>query len=122
MGSPFSILCIKTYQKALAISAILSIATVLLLPYNKLLLIFISFNLSAFILCGVDKLSAGTRVQRIPEAAFITLAFVGSGAGLFLGMNFFRHKTLHWYFRWIAAFTAAFQIGLVWWLWKNFAW
>lgn len=44
---------------------------------------------------GRDKSLARRRQWRIPEAWFFTLALVGGGPGVWLGMQAFHHKTKH---------------------------
>ena len=56
-------------------------------------------NLLAFALSGMDSLAALKRRRRIPEARLLFLAAAGGGIGLFLSMEFFRHKTQKTAFR-----------------------
>lgn len=56
-------------------------------------------NLAGFIVMGMDKSKAKKGVWRIPEATLFLFAFLGGGIGTTLGMNIFRHKTKHWYFK-----------------------
>ena len=43
----------------------------------------------------------GVRRQwRVPEKTLFLLPLLGGSVGAVLGMNTFRHKTKHWYFRW----------------------
>ena len=58
-----------------------------------LLLIWLGIvSLLALILFGWDKLMAKLDRSRIPEAALLSVAFFGGGAGALLGMLLFRHK------------------------------
>lgn len=59
------------------------------LLYNYL----ITINIAAFIIFGLDKMSARMRGQRIPEIILYALSLLGGFAGAFIGMIFFRHKT-----------------------------
>ena len=60
----------------------------------KYIIIYISaMSLLTFILFGADKHKAKAHKWRIPG-----LSLLGGFAGGFLGMEFFRHKTKHWYF------------------------
>ena len=53
-----------------------------------------ALNSAAFLLFGWDKqLSGGWRL-RIPEYLLFGAALAGGSLGAFLGMTFFRHKTL----------------------------
>ena len=56
-------------------------------------------NLVGFIAMGMDKSKAKKGAWRIPEATLFLFAFLGGGIGTTLGMNIFRHKTKHWYFK-----------------------
>ncbi|MBQ2117141.1 MAG: DUF1294 domain-containing protein [Lachnospiraceae bacterium] len=38
------------------------------------------------------------KVWRIPESTLFIVALIGGSIGSIIGMNFFRHKTKHWYF------------------------
>lgn len=53
-------------------------------------------NTAAFILYGMDKyLSKRKGSPRVPEKTLLWLARAGGGAGCWLGMLLFRHKTKH---------------------------
>ena len=52
-----------------------------------------------FALMGVDKWKARRGDWRIPEATLWAFALLGGALGGTLGMQVFRHKTRHWYFR-----------------------
>ena len=56
-------------------------------------------SIIGFILMGVDKAKAKKGAWRIPEKTLLGLALIGGGAGVWLGMEVFRHKTKHWYFK-----------------------
>jgi len=58
--------------------------------------ILIAINILGFILMGYDKLKAKNRGWRIPELNLFIVAFLGGAAGIFLGMQLFRHKTKHY--------------------------
>ena len=61
-------------------------------------LYFIIVNIVGFAAMGIDKHKAKKRSFRIPEATLFLLAIIGGSIGCIVGMYFFRHKTLHWYF------------------------
>ena len=67
-----------------------------------LLLIFVVYyliiNLIGLIMMWADKRKAIKGAYRIPEATLFCVALLGGALGTTLGMNFFRHKTKHWYF------------------------
>ncbi|MBR4457119.1 MAG: DUF1294 domain-containing protein [Solobacterium sp.] len=52
-----------------------------------------AINLAAFVLYGVDKYRAVRSAWRIPEKTLIALAAFGGGAGAYLAMRLFHHKT-----------------------------
>lgn len=57
--------------------------------------LMIALNVLAFILMGLDKRNARAHKGRVPEKIFLAMAFVGGSAGVWLGMQIFRHKTKH---------------------------
>ena len=56
-------------------------------------------NLIGFVVMGVDKRRAVRGDWRISEASLFGVALLGGALGCTLGMQCFRHKTKHWYFR-----------------------
>lgn len=56
-------------------------------------------NLLGFLAMFIDKQKARHHQWRIPEKTLFLLAFLGGSLGTTLGMNLFRHKTKHWYFK-----------------------
>lgn len=56
-------------------------------------------NLAGYISMGMDKKRAIRGAWRIPEATLFFIALLGGSLGSILGMQRFRHKTKHWYFR-----------------------
>lgn len=65
---------------------------------NKLIFIVLAayiliVNIVVFILYGTDKHRAKTKKNRIREKTLLRLCFFGGGAGSFLGMLIFNHKT-----------------------------
>ena len=66
----------------------------------KLILICMVFmSLIGFFAMGIDKAKAKRGAWRIPEKTLFGIALMGGGAGIWLGMETFRHKTKHWYFK-----------------------
>jgi uncharacterized membrane protein YsdA (DUF1294 family) len=64
------------------------------------LIIYIVFvNIAGFALMGIDKRRAVRYAFRIPEATLFAVAIIGGSLGSILGMQLFRHKTKHWYFK-----------------------
>lgn len=56
-------------------------------------------NLTGFFAMFLDKQKAKRDKWRIPEKTLFLLALLGGSLGTTLGMNLFRHKTKHWYFK-----------------------
>ncbi|MCR5460431.1 MAG: DUF1294 domain-containing protein [Acetatifactor sp.] len=56
-------------------------------------------NLIGFILMGADKKKAKSGAWRIPEKTLFLPAILGGSIGAIAGMQVFRHKTKHWYFK-----------------------
>lgn len=56
-------------------------------------------NIIGFFAMGIDKAKAKAKAWRIPEKTLLTIAVIGGGLGVWLGMETFRHKTKHWYFK-----------------------
>ena len=63
------------------------------------LVYLIGINLAGFIIMGVDKKRAIRGAWRISEASLFFTAILGGSLGCILGMQHFRHKTKHWYFK-----------------------
>ncbi|WP_058303191.1 DUF1294 domain-containing protein [Gorillibacterium timonense] len=64
-----------------------------------LLVYLLAINVLGFALMGDDKARARRKKRRIPESRLFLTAFLGGALGVLLGMNRFRHKTLHTSFR-----------------------
>ena len=56
-------------------------------------------NVATFLTFGIDKLKARQSKWRVREAALLMLAVLGGSLGAWLGMQVWRHKTLHNKFR-----------------------
>jgi len=66
----------------------------------KIILIYMAVvSLVGFFAMGIDKLKAKKGAWRIPEKTLLLIAFLGGGAGVWLGMEVFRHKTKHLQFK-----------------------
>ncbi len=59
----------------------------------------LAVNIAGFALMGADKKKAKKGAWRIPEATLFLAAIFGGSIGSILGMQVFRHKTQHWYFK-----------------------
>ncbi len=69
----------------------------------KFIIIFaiylIIINIAGYIIMGIDKKRAIRGAFRISEASLFMIALLGGSLGSILGMQRFRHKTRHWYFK-----------------------
>ena len=65
---------------------------------TPVILYLLLINLIAFALMGVDKSRARRHKWRIPEKTLFLSVLLGGSVGAIAGMQFFRHKTKHWYF------------------------
>jgi len=86
------------------------------MPMNTILIIIayvVIVNIIGFIMMGMDKAKAKKHAWRISEAALFFVALIGGSLGSILGMQLFRHKTKHWYFKWGMPLILVVQIALV---------
>ena len=60
----------------------------------------------------LDKQKAKKGKWRIPEKTLFLAALLGGSLGTTLGMNTFRHKTKHWYFKFGMPAILILQIAL----------
>lgn len=63
------------------------------------LIVYCVYNLLVFAAYGYDKYCAKKGKWRLTEKYLMGLAFYFGGAGAFLGMQIFRHKTKHLQFQ-----------------------
>lgn len=56
-------------------------------------------NFAGYVIMGIDKKRAIRGAFRISEASLFMVALIGGSLGSILGMQHFRHKTRHWYFK-----------------------
>lgn len=69
-------------------------------PITLLIYYLAAVNLLALLVYGIDKaLSKRKGCRRVPERTLLWLARIGGGAGCWLGMLLFRHKTQHKQFK-----------------------
>ena len=72
-------------------------------------------NLAAFGAMWADKRRARRGRWRLSEKTLFLFPVLGGALGGLLGMQVFRHKTRHWYFRWGFVLLAILQLaGMVW--------
>lgn len=70
-------------------------------------------NIVGFSVMGMDKYKAIHKQWRIPEKMLFFIAIAGGGLGSTLGMQVFRHKTRHWYFKYGFPLIAIVQLALI---------
>ena len=70
-------------------------------------------NVVSFALMGHDKRCARQGKRRVPEKRLFLAAACFGGLGGVLGMQVFRHKTQHWYFRVFFPLLLIAQIALL---------
>lgn len=61
--------------------------------------IFVLWNLTTFVIMGIDKFKAIKGLKRISEKTLFLSAFLVGGIGVMCGMAVFRHKTKHLSFK-----------------------
>ena len=77
----------------------------------KYYLIFIGvMSVITLILYGADKAKAKKHAWRIKEAVLLLFGLFGGALGGLIGMEIFRHKTRHWYFRYGLPLIMAVQL------------
>lgn len=82
--------------------------------YIILIIYLILINLIGFFLYGLDKAKAKRKGGRIPERILLWMARIGGGAGCWLGMALFRHKTKHIRFKiLVPLWTMIWAVGVV---------
>lgn len=77
-----------------------------------LVIYLVIINIAAFASMGIDKAKAKKQAWRIPEKTLFLLAIIGGSLGSIIGMQTFRHKTKHWYFKWGMPAIFVLQVAL----------
>lgn len=75
------------------VSYLVAAAIFLGLGLDGLVSWLIGINLVTLASYGYDKLIAGSQHTRVPEKVLLALALIGGGAGAWVGMRLFHHKT-----------------------------
>ena len=75
--------------------------------------ILICINVVAFLVYGIDKWKAKQGSWRISEATLLMLAVIGGTIGALLGMQVWRHKTMHLKFKYGLPLILLAQIALM---------
>ncbi len=70
-------------------------------------------NILGYLSMWSDKRRAIKKKYRISEKALFIIAILGGSLGSILGMQKFRHKTKHWYFKYGMPFILIVQIAIV---------
>ena len=71
------------------------------------------WNIAVFALYGIDKWKASRNKWRVKERTLVLSAFLMGGAGAFLGMIVFRHKTKHLKFKILLPLALVLNIAAV---------
>ena len=80
---------------------------------NALLYYLIVINILTFAVYGIDKWKARQGNWRISEATLLMLAVIGGTIGALLGMQVWRHKTMHLKFKYGLPLILLAQIALM---------
>ena len=80
---------------------------------NALLYYLIVINILTFAVYGIDKRKARQGSWRISEATLLMLAVIGGTIGALLGMQVWRHKTMHLKFKYRLPLILLAQIALM---------
>lgn len=80
----------------------------------------IIINTGGFFTMLIDKRKAEKKKWRIPEKNIFFIAAIGGSLGAMIGMYVFRHKTKHWYFKFLfTVFLIAHMLILYYFLFKK---
>ena len=71
------------------------------------------FNIVTFLVYGIDKWKAKQGSWRISEATLLMFAVIGGTVGALLGMQVWRHKTMHLKFKYGLPLILLVQIVLM---------
>lgn len=80
---------------------------------QAVLIYMVVVSVIGFFAMGLDKAKAKAGAWRIPEKTLLLVAFFGGGAGVWLGMEAFRHKTKHLQFKYGVPVIAALEFVAV---------
>ena len=80
---------------------------------NALLYYLIVINILTFAVYGIDKWKARQGSWRISESTLLMLAVIGGTIGALLGMQVWRHKTMHLKFKYGLPLILLAQIALM---------
>ena len=77
-----------------------------------IIIYLVIINIIAYAMMGIDKRKAQKGQWRISEAALFMAALLGGSIGSIVGMQRFRHKTKHWYFKYGMPAILVMQLAL----------
>jgi uncharacterized membrane protein YsdA (DUF1294 family) len=80
---------------------------------NALLHYLIIINIVTFLVYGIDKWKAKQGSWRISKATLLMLAVIGGTIGTLLGMQVWRHKTMHLKFKYGLPLILVAQIAFI---------
>ena len=80
---------------------------------NALLYYLLVINILTFVVFGIDKWKAKQGSWRISEATLLMFAVIGGTIGALLGMQVWRHKTMHKKFKYGLPLILLGQIALI---------
>ena len=66
---------------------------------QTILIYMVFMSIIGFSMMGIDKGKARKGAWRIAEKTLMGIAFLGGGAGVWMGMEMFHHKTKHFQFK-----------------------
>ena len=76
-------------------------------------IVFLMLNVISFSLFGLDKQRARRGLWRIRESVLLACTWLMGGAGAWLGMRVFRHKTKHRAFVICTSAASVLQLALM---------
>ena len=83
-----------------------------------ILIYMLAASVIGFFAMGIDKAKARVGAWRISEKTLFGITLLGGGAGVWLGMQMFHHKTRHWYFKYGVPIIFLVELVGVFWLLK----
>lgn len=81
--------------------------------YQYLSIYLLIMSLIGYISMWSDKKKAIKGKYRIPEKTLFLIAILGGSIGSILGMQKFRHKTKHWYFKYGMPLILIAQVSII---------
>lgn len=81
--------------------------------YQYLSIYLLIMSLIGYISMWSDKKKAIKGKYRIPEKTLFLIAILGGSIGSILGMQKFKHKTKHWYFKYGMPLILIAQVSII---------